>query len=55
LLKRSKYMGQAGWKDDILLAQQSLDPEDGMQKELVTLIQKAKKIYGKVRHSKEKE
>jgi Ca-activated chloride channel homolog len=55
LLKRSKYMGQARWKDDILLAQQSLDPEDGMQKELVTLIQKARKIYGKVRHPKEKE
>jgi Ca-activated chloride channel homolog len=55
LLKRSNHMGQAGWKDAIRLAQESYDPEDGMQKELVALIEKARKIYGKAKHPKKQE
>ncbi|MDP4149095.1 MAG: von Willebrand factor type A domain-containing protein [Bacteroidota bacterium] len=46
LLKRSKYVSQSGWKNALLLARQSCDPEDGIQKELISLIEKARKIYG---------
>jgi len=55
LLKKSKFMHQAGWRDAIELAEKSRDPEDGMQKELVTLIEKARKIYGKERRRKKDE
>jgi len=46
LLKRSRFMAQAGWKDAIEMAEQSRDPEDGMQQEFIGLIEKARKIYG---------
>ncbi len=45
LLKKTHYMGQAGWKDAIGLAQDSYDREDGVQKELIDLMEKARKIY----------
>jgi Ca-activated chloride channel family protein len=45
LLKKTSYMGQAGWKDAIGLAQESYDHEDGVQKELLDLMEKARKIY----------
>ncbi len=50
LLKRSPYMKQADWKDALQLAQQSCDPTDGIQQEFISLIEKAKKIYGKTHH-----
>ncbi|HEX9511975.1 MAG TPA: von Willebrand factor type A domain-containing protein [Puia sp.] len=56
LLKRSRFMAQAGWKDAIEMAEQSRDPEDGMQQEFIGLIEKARKIYGhKKRHRKDED
>jgi Ca-activated chloride channel homolog len=52
LLKRSRYMGQASWKDAIGLAQRSYDPEDGVQRELLGLMEKARKIYKRERHAR---
>lgn len=52
LLKKSKYTRQVSWRNAIELAAKSRDPEDGMQKELVGLIEKAKKIYGREKHRK---
>jgi Ca-activated chloride channel homolog len=46
LLKKSPFMKQADWKEVIEMAQQSRDPEDGMQQEFIGLIVKAQKIYG---------
>ena len=55
LLKKSRYMRQADWKDAIFMAEQSRDPADGMQQEFIGLIEKARKIYGKTRHRREDE
>jgi len=52
LLKKSRFTGQAGWKEAIEIAEKSRDPEDEMQKELVALITKARKIYGREKHRK---
>ncbi|MES1161069.1 MAG: YfbK domain-containing protein, partial [Bacteroidota bacterium] len=49
LLKRSRFTSQAGWKDVMEIAEQSRDPEDGVQQEFIGLIQKARKIYGRRR------
>jgi Ca-activated chloride channel family protein len=46
LLKRSRFIRQADWKDAIEIAEQSSDPTDGMQQEFISLIEKARKIYG---------
>jgi Ca-activated chloride channel family protein len=54
LLKKSRFMGQACWKDAIEMAEKSKDPEDGIQEEFIGLIEKARKIYGhEKRHKKE--
>jgi Ca-activated chloride channel family protein len=57
LLKKSRFMRQADWKDAIEMAEQSRDPLDGMQQEFIILIEKARKIYGKNRnrHKEEKD
>jgi Ca-activated chloride channel family protein len=55
LLKKSRFMRQADWKDAIEMAEQSRDPADGMQQEFIGLIEKARKIYGKNKHRLEKE
>jgi Ca-activated chloride channel family protein len=47
LLKKSPFMRQADWKDVIEMAQESRDPTDGIQQEFISLIEKARKIYGK--------
>jgi Ca-activated chloride channel homolog len=52
LLKGSRYMKQVNWDDAIDLATQAMDPENPTQKEFVTLIQKAKKIYSRVKRKK---
>jgi Ca-activated chloride channel family protein len=46
LLKRSRFMAQASWKNAIEIAEKSCDPEDGMEQEFIGLIEKARKIYG---------
>lgn len=55
LLKKSRFMRQADWKEAIEMAEQSRDPADGMQEEFIGLIEKARKIYGKTRHRVEKD
>jgi Ca-activated chloride channel family protein len=51
LLKKSPFVRQGDWKEAIEIAQESRDPADGMQQEFIELIEKARKIYGKNRHS----
>jgi Ca-activated chloride channel family protein len=51
LLKKSPFMKQADWKVAIEMAQESGDPEDGMQQEFIGLIEKARKIYGRGRRA----
>ena len=53
LLKKSPFTRQADWKDAIQMAEHSVDPGDPMQEEFITLIEKARKIYGKRRRRKE--
>jgi Ca-activated chloride channel family protein len=50
LLKKSPFMRQADWKDAIEMAEGSVDPGDAMQEEFITLIEKARKIYGRSKH-----
>ncbi|HET6255646.1 MAG TPA: von Willebrand factor type A domain-containing protein [Puia sp.] len=45
LLKKSPFMKQADWKEVIEMAQESRDPDDGMQQEFIGLIEKAQRIY----------
>ena len=52
LLKRSRFMRQAHWNDAIQMAEESSDPNDGMQQEFIGLIEKARKIYGREKHHK---
>jgi len=52
LLKRSRFTRQADWKDALQMATASSDPDDGMQREFIGLIEKARKIYGKRRKTK---
>jgi len=55
LLKKSRFMAQAGWKDAIEMAEKSRDPQDGMQQEFIGLIEKARKIYGRERRHRKEE
>ncbi|HXB92382.1 MAG TPA: von Willebrand factor type A domain-containing protein [Puia sp.] len=55
LLKKSRFTGQAGWKDAIEMAEDSRDPEDGVQQEFIGLIEKARKIYGREKHHRKVE
>ena len=47
LLKKAKFAKNITWTDTIILANESLNPDDIIQKEFLTLVEKAKKIYGK--------
>ena len=47
LLKNSSYAKNISWTDTILLANESYNADDYSQKEFLTLVEKAKKIYGK--------
>ena len=49
LLKESKYSKKYNWNDAIILASQSQDENDPLQKEFVLMIEKAKRIYSKSR------
>jgi Ca-activated chloride channel homolog len=46
LLKRSRFTRSADWKEAIQMAEESSDPTDPMQQEFISLIEKARKIYG---------
>lgn len=47
ILRESKFVKTVGWNDISVLAGSSYDPKDVVQREFLTLIEKAKKIYGK--------
>jgi Ca-activated chloride channel homolog len=52
LLKDSKYARTYSWNEVIKLAEESEDIHDAIQQEFITIIEKAKKIYGKERKKK---
>ena len=52
LLKNSKYYKNISWNDTILLANESYNQNDPLQKEFIDLLEKAKKTYGKERRKK---
>ena len=54
LLKKSKYMSQVSWGDVQSIALLSQDPQDALQKEFITLIEKAKKIYNRDKRKRKK-
>jgi Ca-activated chloride channel homolog len=47
MLRKSKYMRNISWNELIERSQKISDPDDNMEKEFITLVQKAKKIYRK--------
>jgi Ca-activated chloride channel homolog len=55
LLKDSKYARRITWSDVAHVAAQSHTPTDGLHKEFLQMIEKAKKIYGKRKKRKEQE
>jgi Ca-activated chloride channel family protein len=52
LLKESVHSKQISWNETIIAANESYDPADPVQKEFITIIEKAKKIYSKGRRRK---
>ena len=47
MLRRSKYMRNINWNELIERSQKASDPDNSMEKEFITLVEKAKKIYRK--------
>ncbi|MBV4357041.1 vWA domain-containing protein [Pinibacter aurantiacus] len=47
ILRESKFVKTIGWNDISILAASSYDSKDVVQREFLTLVEKAKKIYGK--------
>ena len=47
LLKSSAYAKNISWNDAMILANESYNANDAVQKEFLTIIEKAKKLYGK--------
>jgi len=47
LLKGSAYAKNISWNDAMILANESYNVNDAVQKEFLTIIEKAKKLYGK--------
>ncbi len=47
LLKNAKFAKNITWSDTIILANESMNPDDSIQKEFLAIVEKAKKIYGK--------
>lgn len=52
LLKHSGFISKNSWNDLLLLANQSYSREDGLQREFLEIIEKAKKIYSKSKKEK---
>lgn len=53
LLKQSPHMRFINWDDAAILAEQSYNTQDAIQKEFITMITKAKKIYGNRKRKKQ--
>lgn len=49
LLRSSKFVRGSSWADVLQIASGSYEPYDFVQKEFITLVQKARKMYGKRR------
>ena len=47
LLRNSPYVKAVSWTDAIILANESYNTNDAVQKEFITIVEKARKIYGK--------
>jgi Ca-activated chloride channel family protein len=47
LLKESAYTKRISWNDPIILANESFDSNDAIQKEFIAIIEKAKRIYSR--------
>ncbi|HTL09841.1 MAG TPA: von Willebrand factor type A domain-containing protein [Chitinophagaceae bacterium] len=47
LLKESPYVKTVSWSDAIILANESYNVNDAVQKEFISIVEKARKIYGK--------
>lgn len=55
LLKNSQYMRAITWNDAAILADESHNPQDAIQTEFISMIMKAKKIYGNKKKKKRME
>jgi Ca-activated chloride channel family protein len=55
LLKNSPYMRNVNWNDAAIMADESHNPADAIQKEFISMIAKAKKIYGHKKKKKQSE
>lgn len=53
MLKNSPYMRMVNWNDAAIIADEAHNPQDAIQKEFISMITKAKKIYGKKRKRKQ--
>ncbi|HEU4607628.1 MAG TPA: von Willebrand factor type A domain-containing protein [Chitinophagaceae bacterium] len=49
LIKESDYAKGFNWNDVLIMADQSMNPEDAVQQEFVDMVEKARKIYGRSR------
>lgn len=54
MLKNSPYMRLVNWNDAAIIANEAHNPQDAIQKEFISMIAKAKKIYGNKRKKKTK-
>jgi Ca-activated chloride channel family protein len=55
MLKDSRYYRHISWADALVLANQSRNPKDAIQTDFVQMIEKAKKIYAKMRKKRRDE
>lgn len=55
MLKDSRYYRHISWADALVLANNSRNPKDAIQNEFVLMIEKARKIYAKVRKKRRDE
>jgi Ca-activated chloride channel homolog len=49
LLKNSKFSKNLSWNDPLIIASESYSHTDEMQKEFLVILEKAKKLYGKLK------
>jgi Ca-activated chloride channel family protein len=49
ILKESKYVKRINWNDVLRIADASLNTSDAAQKEFITIVEKARKVYGRSR------
>ncbi|MEO8582607.1 MAG: von Willebrand factor type A domain-containing protein [Flavitalea sp.] len=52
LLKESNYAKKTTWNETVILANESYDRNDAVQKEFISIVEKAKKIYNRGRKRK---